>query len=206
MKKNLLLATLFVAMLTNTASADALKNSLTNIMNTDDSTPVVDLSHINLDGKAKPVPRVRKNRPGSTVIATVNGHKILKKEGDAYLKERTKGKITSYDYIPPAQQQRVLQDLIMPIVAYDAAKKELTETEKQLVMTRTWMRKESAKVKIAEEDVRVVYEGIKKQALENNTSKPIPPFETIKERLLMQMIEKKMVAELMKDVKIEVAD
>ena len=206
MKKKLLVATLYVAMLTSTASADALKNSLSNIMNTDDSIPMVDLSHINLNGKAKPVPQIRQDRPGSTVIATVNGHKVFKKEADEYLKERTKGKISSYDHIPLKQQKRLLQDLAMPIVAYDTANKELTETEKQMVMTRTWMRKEAANVKIKEEDVREIYEGIKKQALENNASKPIPPFERIKERLMMQMVEKKMVAELMKDVKIEVTD
>ena len=206
MKKNLLLATLIVAMVTSTASADALKNSLSNIMKTDDSVPIVDLSHINLDAKAKPAAKVRKNRPGSTVIATVNGHKILKKEADSYLKERTKGKITSYDYIPPKQQERLLQDLIMPLLAINAANKELTETEKQMVITRTWMRKKAAIVKIKEEEVRVVYEGIKKQSLDNNNSKPIPSFEAIKEQLTAQMLEKKIVAEVMKDVKIEVAN
>ncbi|NOR56743.1 MAG: hypothetical protein GQ531_11135 [Sulfurovum sp.] len=206
MKKNLLLATLAVAMLTSTASADALKNSLSNIMNTDDSVPVVDISRINLDGKAKPAPQVRQNRPGSTVIATANGHKILKKDADAYLTERTKGKITSYDYIPPKQQQRLLQDLIMPVLAADAANKELSENEKQMVMTRTWMRKKAAVVKIKEEEVRFVYDGIKKQALDNNNTKPIPSFEAIKERLMAQMLEKKIVSELMKDVKIEVLD
>lgn len=206
MKKNLLLATLFVAMGTSTASADALKNSLSNIMKTDDSVPVVDISRINLDGKAKPAPKMRENRPGSTVIATVNTHKILKKEADAYLKERTKGKITSYDYIPPEQQKRLLQDLMMPLLAMDAANKELSEDEKQMVMTRMWMRKEAARVNIQEEDVRAVYEGIKKQALENNSSQAVPAFESIKDKLGAQMLEKKIVSELMKDVTIEVLD
>lgn len=206
MNKNLLLATFFVATITSTSSADALKNSLNNIMKTDDSVPVIDVSRINLDGKAKPVPQMRENRPGSTVIATVNTHSILKKEADAYLKERTQGKITSYDFIPPQQQKRLLQELIIPLLAIDAAKKELNESEKQMVITRAWMRKEAVKVKISEEEVRAVYDGIKKQAIDNNSSQPIPEFESIKQRLNAQMLEKKIVSELMKDVKIEVLD
>lgn len=204
MNKTMLLATLVVAIVTTSASADALKNSLTNIMNEDDSVPNVDISRINLDGKARPA--ARKNRPGSTVIATANGHKILKKEADAYLNDRTKGKITSYDFIPPEQQKRLIQDLVMPLLAADAAKKELSKSEKEMAVTRSWMRQEAAKVKITDEEVRAVYDGIKKQSLANDSSKPIPEYDAIKQRLMVQMVEKKIVGNLMKDVTIKVAE
>ena len=64
-----------------------LKNSLTNILNEKDTSPsMVNLSNLNINGKAKPVQNVPKTRSSKAVVATVNGHKILKKEADAHLK------------------------------------------------------------------------------------------------------------------------
>jgi len=206
MKNFLLLTGLSVALVFNTASADALKNSLTNIMNTKDSTPIVDLSNLNLNAKPKPVKRVHKKRSSKAVIATVNNHKIIKKDADTYLKQRTHGKITNYDNIPPRQQKMLIQELALPLLALLTAQKELTEVEKQAIYTQAWMQKEARKVKITDEDVHTVYDQIKQQAIDNNSTQPIPPFEAIKNKLKMQMIEKMVVGNLMKDVKIEIAE
>jgi len=54
MKKFFILIGLSVSVLSVAVSADALKNSLTNIMKTDDSPQMVDLGNINLNAKPKP--------------------------------------------------------------------------------------------------------------------------------------------------------
>lgn len=206
MKKFFVLAGLSVSLVATSLSADALKNSLTNIMNTDDSTQMVDLSNISLNGKAKPVKKVRKNRPGNTVIGSINKHKVLKKDADAYLAQRTKGKVNNYDSIPPKQRKMLMQELALPILAMDAAKNELTPLEKETVINRTWMQKEARKMQIKDEEVRVIYDKLKQQSIDNNDTRAIPPFDAIKNRLKMQMVEKSIMTKLMKDVKITVAE
>ena len=202
MKKFFVLLGISFGLLANSVSADDLKNSLTNMLNEQDSPSMVNLSNINLD--AKPVQKIRKTRSSKAVIATVNGHKIIKKDADAYLKQRTQGKVTDFDYLPPAQRSRLIQELALPVIVLDAAKKELSEVEKEAVYTRMWMQKEARKIKITDEQAMQVYNQLKQQAQENNATGNIPPFESIKDKLKIQMIEKTLIGKLMKDVEIKV--
>jgi len=205
MKKFIVLSSVSIGLLTGVASADALKNSLTNIMNTNDSTQMVDLSNLNLDAKPKRVKKVRKNRPDNAVIGTINKHKIIKKDANAYLSQRTRGKVTNYDTLPPKQKKMLLREMGLPYLAYDAAKKELTPLEKETILNRTWMQKEARNIEIKDDEVRVIYDQLKQRSIDTNSTKPIPEFDAIKDRLRMQMIEKKMMSKLMKDVQITVA-
>jgi len=205
MKKFFILIGLSVGMISSTVSADALKNSLTNIMNTKDSSSMVDLGNINLNAKPRPVKKVRKKRSSKAVVATINKHKIIKKDADNYIAQRTQGKIKNFDSLPPKQQKRLIQEMALPYLALDAAKEELSELEQQTILTRMWIQKESQTIQIKDEDVLTVYNQMKQQAIDNNATKQIPPFETVKDRLRLQMIEKSVITNLMKDVKIEVA-
>lgn len=170
------------------------------MLNTQETSGMVDLGNINLDAK----PIQQKERSAQTVIATINGHKIIKKEADNYLKQRTQGKVSNFDKLPPEQRSRLLQELALPVLVLDAAQKELSELEKQAVYTRTWMQKEAREIKITDEQALTVYNQLKQQAQDNNATGNIPPFETIKDKLKLQIIEKTMVEKLMKDAKIEV--
>lgn len=203
-KKVSIICSLSLMVLTSSLSADALKNSLTNMLKEKETPSIVDLGSINLNGKPKPVQQLRKTRSSNAVIATVNGHKIIKKQADAYLSKRTQGKIKNIDAIPPAQQGRLIQELSLPILVLDSANKELSEREKQAAYTRTWMKKEALSTTITDEQALVTYNTIKKRAEENNATTPVPPFESIKERLKLQMIEKAIVGKLMKDAEIKV--
>jgi len=202
MTKIFMLLGLSLGLVISSASADDLKNSLTNMLNTQETSGMVDLSNINLDAKAKPLQPT--TRSAKTVIATVNGHKIIKKEADAYLTQRTQGKVTDFDRIPPEQRPRLIHELALPVMVLDAAEKELSEEEKQAVYTRTWMQKEARKIKITDEQALTVYNQLKQQSQENNATGNIPPFETIKDKLKVQIIEKTMVEKLMKNVEIKV--
>ena len=200
MRKTFMLLGVSLGLVINTAHADDLKNSLTNMLNTNETSGMVDLGSLNLD--AKPVKK--KSRSDKTVIATVNGQKIIKSEADNYLKQRTQGKVTDFDGLPPAQRSRLIQELALPVIVLDAAKKELSEEEKQAVYTRAWMQKEARKINITDEQALTVYNQLKQQAADNNATGNIPPFESIKDKLKIQMIEKTLVGRLTQDAKITV--
>ena len=200
MGKKIVFVGLSLSLVLSSVSADALKNSLTNIMNTKEESTMVDLGNINLNKK----PTVKKNRSANTVIATVNGTNVLKKEADSYLSQRTQGKVTDFDTLPADQRSRLVHELSLPILALDAAKNGLSDKEKEAVYTRIWMQKEARKVKISDDDALGLYKQLKKEAEDANATDPIPPFEKIKDRLKAQMVEKTVIGKLMKDVEIKV--
>ena len=112
MKKYLVVLSLSLGLLVNSVSADALKNSLTNMLNEKDTSPsMVNLSNLNINGKSEPVQQEIKTRSSKAVVATVNGHKILKKEADAHLKKRTQGKMSNFDHLPKKQRLRHIQEM-----------------------------------------------------------------------------------------------
>jgi len=115
MKKILIASGLTLILSVSSVSADALKNSLNNLMNEKDTTGMVNLNAMNINGKAKPkaVQQVkRKSRPGSAIIGRYNDKKpVFKKEADAYIKKVTKGKIKDIDLLPRKQRLIVLKDL-----------------------------------------------------------------------------------------------
>ena len=205
MKKYLVVLSLFLGLFVNSVSADALKNSLTNMLNEKDtSSSMVNLSNLDINAKPRSVKKVRKTRSGKAVVATINGHKILKKEADAHLKKRTQGKMSNFDHLPKKQRLRLIQEMTLPILALDNAQKELSVEEKEAVYTRTWMQKEALKIKITDEQAKEVYDQLKQRSQENNSTKNIPTFESIKDKMKIQMIEKQMVDNLMKNAEIKV--
>ena len=205
MNKYLVVLSLSFGLVVNTVSADALKNSLTNMLNEKDTSPsMVNFGNLDINGKPKPVQKVRKTRSSKAVVATVNGHKILKKEADGHLKKRTQGKMSNFDFLPKKQRLRLIQEMSLPVIALDTAKKELSQKEKEAILSRIWMQKEASKIKITDEQVKGLYDQLKQRSEENNETKKIPPFESIKDRMKLQMIDKQMVGNIMKNVEIKV--
>jgi hypothetical protein len=205
MKKYLVVLSLSLGLFVNSVSADALKNSLTNMLNEKDTSPsMVNLSNLNINAKPKSVQNVPKTRSSKAVVATINGHKILKKEADAHLKKRTQGKMSNFDHLPKKQRLRLIQEMSLPVLALDSAQKELSNEEKKAVYARLWMQKEVLKIKITDEQVKKVYDQLKQRSEENNATAKIPAFESVKDKMKLQMKDKQMVGSLMKDVKIKV--
>lgn len=204
MKRIVALLGLSSVLVLSSLCADELKNSLTNMLNKPEASGsgMVDLGGINLDGKAKPLQP--KTRSGKTVIATVNGTKIIKKDADAYLKQRTQGKVDDFDRLPPEQKPRLIQELALPVIILETAKKELSEVEKQAVYTRAWTQKEALKIEVSDDQAIEVYNQLKKQSQESNATQEMPPFEAIKDRLKMQIIEKTLIERVMKNAEIKV--
>ncbi len=205
MKKSITLWSVAVAMAVSVVSADGLKNSLTNIMHEKEQSSVVDLGEINLNGKPKPVKRVRKSRSRKAVVATVNGIKLIKKDADTYLGKRTQGKVKDLDLLPRKQQKRLIEEMALPMLITDSASKELTEQEKESVFSSMWMKKQGATVAVSDAQIMEFYNQLKKESMDCNVTTPIPEFGLIKERLRRQIIERTIVKDLMDNAKIEVS-
>jgi hypothetical protein len=206
MKKILVVLGVSCGLFMGSVSADGLTKNLNSILNKKDTTPMVDLSNLNVNAKPKPVPSAVKTRSSKAVVATVNGRKIIKKDADAYLKKRTQGKVTNFDLLPKKQRIRLLQEMSIPELVYDAAKKGLSQQEKSAISTRMWMQKEALKTKVTDEQVKEIYDQMVQRAKDTNSTKQIPPFDDIKERMRMQIIEKQIIGKLMKGADIKVID
>ncbi len=202
MKKFFAASIVVTGLLVSSASADHLKDSLNTMLNKKDDTPaMVDLSRM---GMSKPKSVKARTRSSRAVVATVNRHKIIKRDADAYLSKRTNGQVKNFDLLPNKQRLRLIEEMSVADVASDLAKKELTAQEKTGVLTRVWMQKKAAKVKVTDADLQALYAKMKQRALASKSSKPIPEFSAIKNRMKMQMTEKVIIGKLMQGVDINV--
>ena len=206
MNKILVVLGVSFGLFVNSLSADGLTNNLNNMLNKKETAPMVDLSNLNVNAKPKPVQGAVKTRSSKAVVATVNGHKIIKKDADAYLKKRTNGKVKNFDILPKKQQLRLLQEMSISTLAGDAAKKELSHQEKLAITTRIWMQKEALASKVTDEQAKEIYDQMEQRAKEANSTKAIPSFDSIKDRMKMQIVEKQIMAKLMRGVKLKIID
>jgi len=207
MKRNIVLLCTAMTFVASTASADALKSSLTNMMHKKDATPgMVDLSALSVNGKPKPMMQTKKaaTRSSKAVVATVNGRKVIKKEADAYLSKRTNGQVKNFDLLPNKQRIRLIQEMSVADVAADIANKELTEQEKTAILTRVWMQKEASKIKVTDAQVKETYDNLKKRAMASKSPQAVPEFDKIKNQMKMQMTEKMIVDKLLSKADIKV--
>jgi 2-C-methyl-D-erythritol 4-phosphate cytidylyltransferase len=268
MKNFLIVLGMTSAFLISTVSADALKNSLTNILNTKDSSGMVNLNGISVGAKPKRkvIRQARKSRPASAVIgryndgkpvhkreankyitkatkgkikdldllpkkqrlmvlkdlqrmyaikhfksrpakavvATVNGQEIHKKSADNYLKLVTRGKVTDFDKLDKKQRLVLIKELARPMVLQADIDQNLTEEEKEAVLSQAWLQKQRAMTKVTNDQMLALYEAKKAKALAVNPQAQIPPYISLGENLKKEIIEKEIMANLMQDVDITV--
>ncbi len=267
MKKFLIALGLSFVVLIQGVFADALKNSLTNILHTKDSSGMVNLSGVSVGAKPKQraIKRVKsrpastiigryndgkpvhkreadkyikkatkgkikdldllpkkqrlmvlkdlqrmyaikhfKSRPKTAVVAIVNGHTIHKKSVDNYLQQVTKGKVKDFDRLDKKQRLLLIKDFARPIVVQENIEKNLTEIEKDAVLSQVWLQKQRATIKVTNEQMLALYEATKAKALAANPQAQIPPYISLGDKLKNEIIEKEIMTNLMKDVNITV--
>jgi len=173
-------------------------------LNEKDKKPSINLSNINLDGKPRYVKKAPVTRSKKAVVATVNGKKIVKRDADNYLKERTKGRVKNFDLLSRKQRKNLIKELAFPIVAIQVAQKELSAEEKDAIYSRTWMQKQAVGITISDDDAMVIYKQIERQAEDRNETDRLLPFETVKNKIKSQMLEKSILGKLMESVEIEI--
>jgi hypothetical protein len=202
MKKFLFAVGLSVGLMVQSGLADGLKNVLSKKLHTQEDVPGM----VNLDALNSPRPVKPESRSSKAVVAVVNGHKIIKKEADSYLSKRTKGKISDFDLLPKKQRLALIKELSLPILLASGAEKELSKEEKDAVLSRAWMAKEAQDANITDAQLQAAYEKIKAQAKAKSALQQVPPFEALKDRIKMQMIEQQIVSKLMRGAAVRVSD
>jgi len=202
MKKIVILAGIVLGAATVGAVAeDMLKNSL---MPASDAPArqAVDLDNLNVAAKPveKPAPRV--SRPGSTVIGTVDGHEIYKKNADEFLKMATKGKVSDFDLLPKQQQSEVVKSLALPVLVEERASKEVPSDIKKKLVAQHWAGQEMKKTTVSEDEIKKFYEENKK-VFKDKSGKELE-YDKVKNYISMTIKQQKFSKELMKNAKIEV--
>ena len=102
------------------------------MLNKKDTTPMVDLSNLSIN--AKPVQPKVKTRSSKAVVATVNGHKIIKKDADAYLSKIKQ--VTADDILRVSQTYLVPENLSIGLMAPEGEKINL-ETDVVMSLFKT---------------------------------------------------------------------
>lgn len=145
-----------------------------------------------------------KSRPESAVIAIVNGQKLYKKEANAFLKQVTGGKIADFDRLDSEQRRLLVDDLAKPIVIRQAVENEISQEDKEGILKQLWLEKKRASIVVTPEEMLSLYESKKAQSLVENPQAKIPPYISLGERLKNEIVEQRIMSEVMKDVNITI--
>ena len=135
---------------------------------------------------------------------TVNGMIITVEEANAALNQLTKGKMT-WDKLEKEEAKKQLIEMMAPakLVAAES-KKSLTDKEKEAALAGFWMQKKISTTPVTDKEAQEAYDKMKKAAQEAKSTQKIPEFEVVKNSIKMQLSQEKVVAELMKNAKINV--
>ncbi|RUM71313.1 MAG: hypothetical protein DSZ08_03245 [Sulfurovum sp.] len=145
-----------------------------------------------------------KGRPKNTIIATVNGHDIYKREADAYIKKVTKNRIKDFDRLDEKQRYLLVKDLAKPMIVKNAIDANVTEMEKEEIFKQMWLGKQRAKIQVSNEEMLTLYEAKKTQILASDPQAKIPTYISLGNSLKNEIIENKIMSNLMKDVNITI--
>lgn len=145
-----------------------------------------------------------KSRPADAVVATVNGKDIIKKDADSFLSKITGGNVKDFDRLDKKQREALIQDLARPMVIKDAIDANLTEAEKETIYKQMWIEKQRATIEVTSDEMLALYELKKEKTLAKNPQAQIPHYMSLGDSLKNEIIEKKMMVNLMKDVNITI--
>jgi hypothetical protein len=204
-KKSFVAVGLMAILSLSTISADGLKNSLLKVAKQKNDTQLVDLS--GLDINAKPIPKqpiAPKSRPSNTVVAVVDGKNIKKSTLDKFLAKASKGKINNFDLLPPKQQKMLVQQYYLPKYIVSQAISQIPKEQRYEIYKAVWMRKKATSIKIPEAKIKQVYDDMASQA--SLAHQMLPPYQNIKNRIKMQLIDDEVTKHILKDANVTVSD
>jgi hypothetical protein len=140
----------------------------------------------------------------ATTAATVNGIEITVDEANKALKILSKGEKT-WEKLPKEGRTQLIQMMAPSKLVSAAAKKELSEKEKEAALSGFWMQRSMSKMSISDEKAKVAYESMKKAAKAAKSKEKIPEFEKAKQSIKIQLAQKEIVSKLMEkaDIKLK---
>jgi len=134
---------------------------------------------------------------------TVNGMIITIEEADKALEVLTKGK-EKWASLPADGKKQLIQMMAPAKLVAAQSKKSLTEKEKEAALAGFWMQKKMGETKVTDEEAKKAYENMKQAAKKSKNKQKIPAFEAVKNQIMMQLAQEKVVGKLMKSAKIKV--
>jgi len=138
----------------------------------------------------------------ATTAATVNGLEITVEEANKALKILSKGGKT-WEKLPKKERTQLIQMMAPSKLVSAAAKKELSEKEKEAALSGFWMQRSMSKMSISDETAKVAYESMKKAAKTAKSKEKIPEFDKVKQSIKVQLAQKEIVGKLMKKAEIK---
>jgi hypothetical protein len=145
---------------------------------------------------------VKASSAAMAVAGTVNGMVITVAEADKAVNALTKGKMT-WEKLPEDGKKQLIEMMAPSKLVAAAAKKGLTEKEKEVALVGFWMQKKMSKVEISDKEAEKAYNKMKEASKKAKSKQKIPEFEAAKNGIKRQLAQEKVVSELMKNAKIK---
>lgn len=139
----------------------------------------------------------------AATAGTVNGMTITVEEANNALNTLTKGKMT-WEKLPADGKKQLIEMMAPAKLVAAESKKTLTDKEKEAALAGFWMQKKMATTEVTDKEAEDAYNKMKKAAKEAKSTQEIPPLDTVKNSIKMQLAQEKVVAQLMKNAKINV--
>ncbi len=139
----------------------------------------------------------------AATAGTVNGMTITVEEANNALNTLTKGKMT-WEKLPDDGKKQLIEMMAPAKLVAAESKKTLTDKEKEAALAGFWMQKKMATTEVTDKEAEDAYNKMKKAAKEAKSTQEIPPLDTVKNSIKMQLAQEKVVAQLMKNAKINV--
>ena len=134
---------------------------------------------------------------------TVNGMIITVEEADKALELLTKGQ-KKWATLEADAKKQLIQMMAPAKLVAAKSKKALTEKEKEAALAGFWMQKKMTETKVTDEEAKKAYDSMTEAAKKAKSDKKIPPFEAVKNQIMMQLAQEKVVGNLMKSATIKV--
>lgn len=132
-------------------------------------------------------------------IGKVNGYSISQKDADRFVKQVTRGKLT-YSQLSPKDKKDVVMRLATDKLILKNAYKSIPKAQQQQIITNVWLRSKAEKEKISSAEIKKAYDK-NKDFFKDKKGKVIP-FSKAKVMIKESLLEKKVVAKIMKKAKI----
>lgn len=139
----------------------------------------------------------------AATAGTVNGMTITVEEANNALNTLTKGKMT-WEKLPADGKKQLIEMMAPAKLVAAESKKSLTDKEKEAALAGFWMQKKMATTEVTDKEAEDAYNNMKKAAKEAKSTQEIPAFDAVKNSIKMQLAQEKVVAQLMKNAKINV--
>ena len=143
------------------------------------------------------------NHAVAATAGTVNGMTITVEEANIALNTLTKGKMT-WEKLPADGKKQLIEMMAPAKLVAAESKESLTDKEKEAALSAFWMQKKMSIIEVTDKEAEDAYNKMKKAAKEAKSTQEIPPLDRVKNSIKIQLAQEKIVAELMKSIKINV--